>query len=470
MSKLASGSSATSSVAARHRDWRNRHAAQMHETKASEDVLDEFIASQKASGTACSARLLESKRALDGLISEIKTLSSQVDSHEEVLETETENLHITKMSIEAVEEMHKEEIAECESDRKVALEDVAQYTAELTEMEQIAKPKIRFEHVHTVDIAKPSAQANLGLLENSAWSRQSCLAFVDFAHRRQHRHHRHQQRLRESPPVENSDAGKPAPTAQAPEASDCDSKRSSLQDAFTKAYKELSDLLQDAKERSVDTFCHDTADTEKAAALVPMVGEREQASARIEYAEQAMATLAPVLDLVKERAEKLGEHIESALTPECEEAGEVSKVLANIRELIMDLEECPGRNDFALKIPEVTAAADSAATEDASEEEDATNTNNDEDAGETEEEHAAHTNNAEHAGETEEEHAAHTNNDQHAGETEEEHAAHTNNAEHPGETEEEHDAHTTNNKNNNPNHNNNNNNNHNNIDHAGEAA
>jgi len=96
----------------------------------------------------------------------------------------------------------------------------------------------------------------------------------------------------------------------------------------------------------------DTAEAKRAADLVPLVAERERASSLIESSSQSIAALEPVLDLIDSRVEKLSNHIYNVLTPECAEAKEVSEALTKIRELILLLEECPGRNDFKLKIPE----------------------------------------------------------------------------------------------------------------------
>jgi len=116
-----------------------------------EDLLDKFISQQKEAGDACSARLLESKRALDGMLAELKSLATQVDGHEEVLETETENLNVTQIAIAAEEAEYEASIAECERLVKEAKADIAQYAAELEELEQIAKPKVRYEHTVKVD-------------------------------------------------------------------------------------------------------------------------------------------------------------------------------------------------------------------------------------------------------------------------------------------------------------------------------
>jgi len=103
----------------------------------------------------------------------------------------------------------------------------------------------------------------------------------------------------------------------------------------------------------------DSAEAKRASALVPLTAQRDQASARIEYSTQALAMLEPVLNLLKDRVDKLQKHIEESLTPECKEAAKVSDALNAVRELIISLDRCPGRNDFQLKIPgeDTTTAA-----------------------------------------------------------------------------------------------------------------
>merc|ERR1719456_843160 len=104
------------------------------------DVLQQFIQAQQASGDACSSRLVESKRILDGLLKDLKALSTQVDSHEEVLETETSNLNITELSVNAVNVAHKEALEACAKEKEAAAATLSQYQAEMEELNQIAKP------------------------------------------------------------------------------------------------------------------------------------------------------------------------------------------------------------------------------------------------------------------------------------------------------------------------------------------
>merc|ERR1719502_459749 len=99
----------------------------------------------------------------------------------------------------------------------------------------------------------------MGLLEAASWSRENCMAFVSFIERH----------ANES-------------VAADLKKRDCDKQRAELQKEFNKAYKELHDLLHDAQDRAADKACYENADAEKAAALVPLTSQREQASARIE--------------------------------------------------------------------------------------------------------------------------------------------------------------------------------------------
>jgi len=306
-----------------HREWRLRHSMYLSVLNATEKDLAKSIAEQKSTDVACSARLLSSKRKLDALLKEAKTLSLQIDGHEEVLETESENLNITKMSMEAVESDYDAAIEECEKLKAEALKDLKQYSAELKELEQIANPSASY-------VKAPIQQRSL--LEVDAFTRERCLAFIEFAQKHS------------SSVIALKDVPKKA----------CDEQREELQKEFTKAYKDLAALKKEAKERFEDTSCFEDAKSEKMAKLVPLTAQREECVSKIEAATSAIASLEPVLENLKERIEKLKHKIDEELVPECFEAEEVSETLTKVRELILMLEECPGRGDFALAIPKTT--------------------------------------------------------------------------------------------------------------------
>lgn len=327
-----------------HRAWRERQVQLELEVNESQSILDQFIEEQAASGDACSARLMESKRTLDGLLHDLKEVSLEVSSHEQILETETENLNITHMSIEAVKTETAEALKKCQKERAEAVKEVAQYSAELQELIQIAEPGVRYQHsVKTLkgsekkDISKLEklSLSSIGetLVQKSEWTHDRCLAFVDFAKRHDYNLQTHM------------------PKKQAPTKRACDEQREDLQKAFTKAFLEVKDLLKDARERVEDDSCFESAHAKKAAEMVPLVAARDQSAGRIEYSASGLAATEPVLHLVTDRAEQLRAHIKDTLTPECKEAGEVTEMLQKVRELIISLSECPGRDDFRLKIP-----------------------------------------------------------------------------------------------------------------------
>merc|ERR1719387_1797233 len=341
------------------------------------------------SDSACSARLMESKRALDGLLGDVKALSKQVDSHEAVLETEAENLNITTLAINAVNEEFAEDNKKCVQERKEAQKDLAQYKAELAELERIADPELRYTHVLHVDLSTPPPKAKLhanltdkddaapkpvakakankteadkdaveeaaafaaeevvskpskpmaALLQGQVWTMEQCIAFLEYARRH---------------------SGSAAPSDNATDARSCDDRRKELQEEFTKAVKKIRELINTGKERIEDKTCNETASAKKSTAMVPLTSQRDQAAARIQYANEAIAALNPVLALAREREEKLSNHVKDTLNKECEDAAEVSDELQKIRDLILDLEKCPGQQDFALVIPTTTTTTKSA--------------------------------------------------------------------------------------------------------------
>merc|ERR1719265_1069491 len=98
------------------------------------------------------------------------------------------------------------------------------------------------------------------LIEESDWNRDQCSAFIDFAKRHNYR-------------LQTSMSKKQEPNKRA-----CDEQREELQKAYTKAYLEVSDLLKEAKERTIDESCFESAHAKQAAEMVPLAAERDQSS------------------------------------------------------------------------------------------------------------------------------------------------------------------------------------------------
>jgi hypothetical protein len=319
----------------KRKDWRSRHRSLETAMNKSQSLLDKFIEAQTSSKDHCSARLMESKRVLDGILGNLRVLSKQVTSKEEVVETETENLKITKLSISAVTTEFTKQTKICKEEHNEAVQELKMYSSELDELLSIANPSVRINIAHSVkfqkaELMESSSSSDLSLAQLKL-DKKMCEAFVALTKRRTHRK-----------------------MVADPKKSDCDTQREELQKAFEEAYIETRELKGEAKLRTTDKTCFETAETMKTSELVPLITHREIAVEQISSASQAIAAIDPVLNLVKEKAEKLRIHIDETLTLECADTEQASEVLERVRELILSLEECPGRNDFKLKIPAAT--------------------------------------------------------------------------------------------------------------------
>eukprot|EP00746_Dinoflagellata_sp_MGD_P162439 gnl/MRDRNA2_/MRDRNA2_89997_c0_seq1.p1 gnl/MRDRNA2_/MRDRNA2_89997_c0~~gnl/MRDRNA2_/MRDRNA2_89997_c0_seq1.p1 ORF type:complete len:522 (+),score=121.26 gnl/MRDRNA2_/MRDRNA2_89997_c0_seq1:136-1701(+) len=310
----------------RLRSWSQEHQGLFKIANGTTDSLEKFIKSQMASDDHCSARLMESKRTLDGLLKDLVAITEQVESHEELLATESENLNITHKAIEAVESTFEEDKTACGKLKQDAQEDFNTFSSELEELNQIANPEVRYTHAVNVSIplASQSATALLGM---TTWSQGQCNTFVNFTLR--------------------SVVG----AAAAAKNLTCDEQRADLQKVYTETYIAVRDLIEDAKARELDESCMNTAEAKRTSEVVPLTSQRESAAGRIEYSTQALAMLEPVLQMLERRVNSLEKHIKLTLTPECQEAAKVTSTIKVVRDLIISLEKCPGRNGFRLQIP-----------------------------------------------------------------------------------------------------------------------
>jgi len=311
--------------------------------------IDGFIAAQKASDDACHAQMLEAKRTLDGVAAKVVALSDQVEAQEAIIEGGTVEIKdATGQKVESDETKAKDD-GVCDAKHKEAIDALDVYRDELRELEMIAKPSVRSSiagHVdyaaevkkHAEDLRAQFNSSNPALLQRgnpvnvSQLSDASCQKAVAFLNARA--------------------SLSQAPSATTFTALDCGATRQVLQEEFNKAYKEITELL---RERT------DEADTEKSnCEELAKDDENERqsvanqlikdATKNIQTSREVLNALNTMLDSLKREADKLRQHI-LALNKECELEGDVSEHLTKIRELIRSLQECPGRNDFRLKVP-----------------------------------------------------------------------------------------------------------------------
>jgi chromosome segregation ATPase len=139
---------------------------------------------------------------------------------------------------------------------------------------------------------------------------------------------------------------------------DCNKQRSDLQKQFTDAFTELTDLYDRTIKEIVDEYeaCKMHADLIYNDADEEITKEISDATAAIATAKKAIEGMEPHLSDANSAVETLRNHIEN-LEKTCAIDSDVTEHLGNIRGLIKDLEECPGRNDFQLEVPDWTPKA-----------------------------------------------------------------------------------------------------------------
>merc|ERR1719313_2125866 len=121
------------------------HAFAVRSVNSSHEDLEKFIAQQSENGDACHARMLEAKQTLDHLLHDVHILALEMKSHETVLETEIENLNMTKLSVDTIEDQYQEDLETCKKQQQEALAESKQYEAELRELDQIANPSVTYK-------------------------------------------------------------------------------------------------------------------------------------------------------------------------------------------------------------------------------------------------------------------------------------------------------------------------------------
>merc|ERR1719498_850565 len=77
----------------------------------------------------------------------------------------------------------------------------------------------------------------------------------------------------------------------------------------------------------------------------------KEATDNIAKAKETIEGLDPVIEETQESIDTMRKHIKQ-MEEECETGEDLSEHLATIQDLIKALEECPGKNDFILDIPE----------------------------------------------------------------------------------------------------------------------
>lgn len=339
-----------------------------------EGGMDEFIKAQGESSDVCHSKMLEAKRSLDGLIHQVQRLATEIEAENSVIEGNTNTIKDALEKKKDAEDTKASDDALCDEKAEAAkTETLGAIKTEIAEMKNIADPKVRStvatdvdyseviqEHLEDVRTAAATVLTDeereevveeakaafiqteehittaIEELANSlvAVDARGCKAVMAVLTKVQRAHN--------LLPA-NTTAETPA----------CDQARNNLQKEFTTAFTEMTELYDRKAQEIGDTNddcklkAHEAFE-EKNEAIKEMV---KDATDSIANAKSTLEGLEPVLSDTKTSVEKLRAHIADQ-EKTCEMDDDVSEHLSNIRDLIVDLEECPGKNDFVLEIPE----------------------------------------------------------------------------------------------------------------------
>jgi hypothetical protein len=135
----------------------------------------------------------------------------------------------------------------------------------------------------------------------------------------------------------------------------CHEERAELNVTFYETYEELAELLDERNQSLHDNFTICLSDATyryKYGVEGPdkIDDTIETAAEKIHFAQLEIAKLEPRLHDVEHAVVRMRKYIDE-LNDTCEVTGEITKHLALIRGLIIELQECPGRNDFTITIP-----------------------------------------------------------------------------------------------------------------------
>jgi len=332
--------------------------------------MDDFIKTQKDSDDACHAKQLEAKRSLDGLLHTVKELTAEIEAETAVVTGNTETLEDALDKKKEAEDNRGKCNDDCDTKNKEALKtELGKIQEELDEMKNIANPEVRSGVKFDVDYAEEAKKA-------AEEERKKAAAAVGTLSEKDQAKVLKDQTgktalIQTNQVLENlaavvMNAGKckafSAIVARVEDQynlglarTDCDDKREELQKEFTKAYLAIADMYdrknQEIKEELDACKAKCEGNFEEKDEVVK--GQIKDATEAIAKAKDTLEDLEPMLEAAKNSLAKLREHVDK-MEKTCEVGGDVSEHLKKIRELITALDECPGKNDFKLDIPEWT--------------------------------------------------------------------------------------------------------------------
>jgi hypothetical protein len=336
------------------------------------DQMNDFIKAQDLSSDACHAKMLEAKRTMDGLLAKVKQLGTEIEGENSIIEGNTATIKDALQKKKEAEEAKAREMEICEKTAEESrAEELGKIQKEIAQMRQIADPQVRSRVKFDTDYGKAATatadelrteaemeilsqgltdEERAAIVQNAASLTQVATKFtltkddllslvsVDLG------------RCKDFKNLIDEVGRSHSLQLDSPE---CEEARSNLQKEFTIAFNEITSLYDRTAEEINKRLemCKEKAHTKYTEAEEEVKQMTKEATDNIANAKETIEGLEPVIEETQESIDTLRKYIKE-MEEECKTDEDLSTHLEKIQDLITQLEECPGKNDFVLEIPE----------------------------------------------------------------------------------------------------------------------
>merc|ERR1719506_1832050 len=114
--------------------------------------IDDFIFDQLASKDACTSKMMEAKRTIDGIAAKVMQLSDEIEAENSIIVAQREVVDRAIESLEESEAQEEEDLAACQKTYEEQWAALDGKRNEIIELEQIARPSVRSSIAHDMDV------------------------------------------------------------------------------------------------------------------------------------------------------------------------------------------------------------------------------------------------------------------------------------------------------------------------------
>jgi len=284
----------------------------------------------------CASKLLEAKRSLDGLLHSVQDVYNQLMQWNAIVQAENRTIREYLEDQQVDWDEYVSEQALCESTSHA---DLVAIQNEMEELRVIANPNVR-SAVNMVHATGYQSDAAAGYQASSFaevdMDEAACQTFTSLVERVQKKHG----------------------VALVKTSLDCHGERRDLQTAFDDAFNALAALYNTEINLDGDnrTNCLSEATYKYKAGVEGLNGiddKIQDAAGKIHEAQGEIARLEPMLHDVERAVDRMRTYVETIKTA-CAEDQQIGQQYDKIKKLIIEMSECPGRNNFTITVPHWT--------------------------------------------------------------------------------------------------------------------